>query len=360
MRRIPTRHLRKNSILALDIYDSDGRLLIKKGTKIDNKLIEGLKKFDILYVYIIDEYTNEVIDDIVGSELRLKATMELKRMAAEFYNIELKKRFNTIQNDYIINITSIARDIVDELIKKDEVLIDQIDIRSLVNYNYSHSVNVAIISIILGIELKYDRDVLIKIAVSAMLHDVGKALLPRELLLKTTEKSLEEELLKQHCILGYNYLSKYSNVDEKIKLVVIQHHEKIDGTGYPKKLKGNQIDEFSKIISIANFYDNLMAKMYVLNDNLPNDALEQIMSYVGSAFDFKLVNILFKKVKPFLNGTIVKLNNGDIAIVEGTIKGFPLRPIVRILKSSDEKRKNKYINLVDKLDIAILEVVYYI
>lgn len=360
MRRIPTKYLKEGSIVATDIYDSLGRLLIKSGTEISEKSIKVLNSYHLLSVYIIDEFTQDVIKDVISIELRLKAILALKKMAYEFSMIEEEKRKKTIRENYIIQIKEIVSEIINELSIK-EALIEQIDIRNLENYNYSHSVNVAIIAIILGIELKYDREKLMKLGVSSILHDIGKSFLPKELVFKTTELTPEEEkILESHCELGYEYLSKYGSLDEEICLPVLQHHEKIDGTGYPNKLKECKISELSKIIALADFYDKLMSSGYMLREDLPNNILEQIMSYVGSSFEFSLVKVLFDKVKPFLKGTLLKLSNGDIARVEGTIKGAPLRPFVKIIKSDIAERINKHINLVEKIDISITEIVYYI
>lgn len=361
MRRIPTKHLKVDSVIGTDVYDAKGNVLIKKNTKVNMRMIEGLKKYNIISVYVIDEYSPEMHDDVISAELRLKAVMELKGMCHEFTSIDIKKRQSIIKQDYLKNMTVIMGEIVDELLKKSSLIIEQIDIRSMENYNYSHSVNVAIISIIMGIELKYDRKRLMNIALAALLHDVGKALLPRELLYKQGERTPdEEELLRSHCELGYDYICKFDHLDTEVELAILQHHERVDGSGYPKRLKGDKINELAKIIAIANYYDNFMAKGYMLRENLPHNALEEIMAYVGSSFDYDIVKLFFRKVKPFLKGTMVRLNTGDIAIVKGTIEGAPLRPLVKIIKSDNEERINKVINLVDKLDMTIVELVYYI
>ena len=359
MRRIPTKYLKINSVIATDIYDANFRLLIHKNSKIDVRTIEHLKKFNILSVYIIDEYSPDMIDDIVTPELRLKAVMELKKMSSEFTSIDIKKRYSTVRESYVENMIHIANEMIDELLKKKSLIIQQIDIRNMENYNYSHSVNVAILSIIVGISLKCNREELVKIAVAALLHDIGKALLPKNILYKKERTLKEEKTLKSHCELGYCYLSKYSNIDEDIRLAVLYHHENIDGSGYPKKLKGDQINKIAKIISIANYYDNFMASGYMLGENLPSNVLEKIMAYVGCSFDYDIVKSFYRLVEPFLRGTVVKLNNGEIAIVKGTIEGLPLRPIVQIIKSDNQERVNKCINLADKLNLMIAEIVYY-
>lgn len=356
MRRIPTKCLKKDSVIATDVYDGDFKLLIKKNSKVNEKTIEALKRFNIISVYIIDEYSNEELDEVISIELRLKAAKELKDMAYEFK----QKKMNVVREDYVERIKVTVNEIIDELLDKKKLLLQQIDIRNVENYNFLHSVNVTIMSIVLGIKLNYDREKLEKIGLATMLHDVGKVFVPKELLFKENRTEEEENAVRYHCEAGYNYLSKFKNVDEKIKNVVLQHHELIDGSGYPKRLKGNQIDEFSRIIGVADFYDRVMASGYMLGDNLPSDILEQIMAYSNSTFDFEIVRTFFGIAKPFLEGTIVKLNNGDVAIVKGTIKGMPLRPIVKVIRSDKEERIGGYVDLSMKLDVTIVKILYYI
>lgn len=84
------------------------------------------------------------------------------------------------------------------------------------------------------------------------------------------------------------------------------------------------------------------------------------MAHIGTAFDYKIVEVFYKKAIPFLKGTMLKLSNGDIVLVEGTINGFPLRPIVRVLQSDDNSKINKCINLVDVLNLSIDKIIYYL
>ena len=360
MRRIPTRHLKEGSIIATDIYDSNGKVLIGKNTKVDAKRIEALKRYKILSVYVVDEYSPEIFEDIIGEKLRVNAVMELKSMALEFRKIDFTERGTVVKQEYLRRIVQMLNEITDELLAKKTPIIEQIDIRDMENYRYYHAVNVAVMSIIIGMELGYSRRKLRNLALGALLHDVGKTLLPDELIDKSGGRSLEEETeLKSHCKLGYKYSREFKSLDEEVRLVILDHHENVDGSGYPRGINGDKINELTKIVAILNFYDNFMATGYMLNDSLPSNVLEQIMAYVDLNFDFDIVRVFLRKVKPFIKGTMVKLNTGDIAIVEGTIQGAPLRPLVRVIKSTDLSKINKVINLVDKLDVTIVELVYY-
>ena len=98
MRRIPLRYLQENSITAMDIYNPNGKLLISKGLKIDKDMIELLKKNKILYIYIMDESKQDIIDDVISPELRREAVLELKKMCYEFSNLTSIKRSKEINN----------------------------------------------------------------------------------------------------------------------------------------------------------------------------------------------------------------------------------------------------------------------
>lgn len=361
MRRVPLTFLREGSIIARSIYDKDGRILLAKGTEINKKLIKLLTYHNILSAYIIDKYSPNSSSDIISESLRIKSIIELKNMASNFINDGAKSGYDDVKYNYFNKIKDLVIEIVDELLSKDVLLIEGIDIRNVENYYFSHSVNVAVLSIILGIELEYSKDKLVNLGIAAFLHDIGLVFLPAHVLYKTSNRNSDEEkIFRTHCEKGYSYLCKFEGIDEEVLEPILCHHEKIDGNGYPNKRNNKEISEFSKIISLVDFYDELMSTGIILQENLPHNVLEQIMAYVGSSFKYELVHILYKKTIPFLKGIMIKLNNGDIALVEGTVEGFPLRPIVRILKSKDNTKINKCINLAENLTISIDEIVYYL
>ena len=146
MRRIPLRYLKENSITAIDIYNSSGKLLISKSMKIDKNMMELLHKNKIIYVYIMDESREDIIDDVISPELRREAVLELKKMSYEFSNLTSIKRNKEINNVYIEKILNLVNRIIDELLKKNSLTIEQIDIRDFENQYFQHSVNVAVVS----------------------------------------------------------------------------------------------------------------------------------------------------------------------------------------------------------------------
>jgi HD-GYP domain-containing protein (c-di-GMP phosphodiesterase class II) len=227
------------------------------------------------------------------------------------------------------------------------------------NYTYAHSVNVAVISIILGISLNLSKQKLTYLCIGALVHDIGKSFIPKEILQKPGKLTPEEfEIIKCHSRYGYDFLKNYVDLSSYIKLIVLQHHERFDGLGYPNSIIGNKINYLARIVSIADVYDALTSDRPYKRAMCPSDALEYLMSNAGTLFDYDIINIFCKIVIPFPQGTIVSLSNGDIGIVEETFPNFPLRPIVKILKSKRLNEIGCKINLIDTLSIVISDIKY--
>lgn len=142
----------------------------------------------------------------------------------------------------------------------------------------------------------------------------------------------------------------------KILLNVLQHHERFDGKGYPNTFEGNDISYLARIVTIVDVYDSLTSNRPYKKAMCPSDALEYLMSNASTLFDFDMVSVFCKIIIPYPQGTIVNLSNGDIGIVEKTYPNFPLRPLVKIVKSEISSNIGSKINLINNLSIVISSV----
>ena len=145
---------------------------------------------------------------------------------------------------------------------------------------------------------------------------------------------------------------------EESNVVLLQHHERVDGLGYPVGMEGNKISDFSKIVAIADCYDYLTSDTKSSRAISGGDALEFIMAHADTIFDYKYVKVFSKVIIPYPKGTIVRLSNGDVAIVESTPANYPLRPSVKVIKSKEEYRIGKIIPLLKCISIVISKVEY--
>lgn len=369
MRLVPIESVRPNTVLGKTIYDIDGRLLLREGVVLRENTIAKIKEINILSIYVVDKYSNEKIEDVIKQEIRQKAIITIKEAFSTIGRLNNGDPFRNSENDYtwqeqsyFYNIGKMAENIIEDILNRRDVVLALVDVRSMKNYIYSHSVNVAVISLIMGMALKFSKKKLEVLCIGALIHDIGKSLLPKRLVdteINQEELSEEEkELMRNHPRIGYKYLSATYNINSLSKLIVLQHHERPDGLGYPDGLSSENIIEMSKIVSIADAYDNLSTDHPGKRAMFPSDVLEYLMSNAGTLFDYELISIFCRIIIPYPKGTLVKLSTGEIAKVEETIPNFPLRPIIRILKGPMESRVNERISLLKELHIVITEIIY--
>lgn len=369
MRLVPIECIRENSLLGKNIYTSDGRCLLKAGVVLTDSMLKRIKQLQIFSIYIIDEYSSNEIEDIIKPELRQKSIAIIKETfsdierIASVHNFEKRNinQYTKQEKKYFKSINKIAEDLLDNVLSNKNVLLSLVDIKSMDNYTYSHCVNVAVISIVLGISLNLSKKYLTYLCIGALIHDIGKSFIPNEILQKPGQLTPEEfEIIKTHPKLGYEFLGDFLDLSSHIKVIVLQHHERFDGLGYPSRIIGDEINYLARIVTIADVYDALTSDRPYKRAMCPSDALEYLMSNAGTLFDYDMINVFCKVVIPFPQGTIVSLSNGDIGVVEQTFPNFPLRPIIKIIKSERTNEIGSKVNLIHALSVVISKVQYEI
>lgn len=357
MRIIPIEIAKSGSFLAKTIFDNDGRILLRKGFKLKDNIIIKLKKNGISQIYIKDQYSNIEIDDTIKPALRQKSVTLLKNV---FENIHLIDE-NTTKEKYLKSINSISEDILNDILSNDNILISLIDIKTMDNYTYQHSINVAVMSVIIGVQLGLSTSNLLDLCMGAILHDIGKVFIPNRIIKKPSSLTCTEfNTIKTHCQKGYDYLDKNNIISRKSKEIVLFHHEKFNGTGYPQGLYTTNIPLLARIVAVADVYDALTSDRPYRKPLNPHEALEYILANVTTLFDIEIVTAFSKVIVPYPKGTLVKLSTGDVGVIESTFKDYPLRPIVKILESKNKSRENTTINLITELSIVITGIKYYL
>lgn len=366
MRVVPIECVKDGAYLGKTIFDNDGRVLLRDGVQLNQNLLKKIKRIGIFSIYINDDYSSVEIEDIIKPEIRQKSIKVLKESfsSIEKYNINLnpsksKKDVLKKREEYFNSINQIAEDLLDEILSKKNIMINLVDIKSMDNYTYQHCVNVAVLSLILGVQLQLKKSELMDLCIGSLLHDIGKVFIPKEILNKPdslTEK--EFEIIKEHTTKGYDYLKGSLDMSSPSRIIVLHHHEKVNGSGYPEGRTGERISKLSKIVSIADVYDALTSDRPYRRALSPNEAVEYILGSGQTQFDYKMVKAFAEVIIPYPEGSLVKLSNGDIALVQKLYPNFPLRPEVKILKSEDDSKINAIVELMEVLDIVIKGVAY--
>lgn len=231
---------------ARDIYDERGMLLLSKGQKITAQVKNRLER--------LGKVLPEKSSDSDNIQNVLLATNEKQSTVLTPVTKEFVERMSIHDsrilekpNDILINI------IFESKTKPWWIYVNALS--NYVDWLYTHSIDVAVVSLMMAVELGYSDEELTNLGIGAMLHDVGKLLVPKSIIQKP-EKLTDSEmsLVRQHCELGMSSLESF-NLPKEYMDIVMQHHERLDGSGYPKGLKGDEISRNSRIVMIADVVD---------------------------------------------------------------------------------------------------------
>lgn len=253
-----------NLVLNEDLLDNYGRLLLSKGSRISKDVLDLLHKRDLLKKVSIRNESDscvrvdskhEINKTFVGTIEPYNSEKIIRDLTA-LHTASILKRIPSIN----IELVASASSLVSDLIYLSRSQSWGLPINALANqipWVYSHSVNVAILACSFSFWLKLDSESIKKIALGALLHDVGKVLIPMEIINKLGKLSEDEwRLIKAHPRLGYSILETY-NISEDIFNIVLYHHERIDGKGYPHGLDSSQISLPVQLVTIADNFDGI-------------------------------------------------------------------------------------------------------
>ena len=284
MRRIIPLELVGNDKLDFDLYDEKGEILYRSG---DNLTPELLIKLNYKKVYVKNllsdenlEFENPVIltHNTVISE---KSTKNLVKSAKTIFN----KVFDNEKVETAV--FTEATDVILQEVSKNLEKIDCISqLRIFDEYTFSHTVNVSTYSSAIGITLGLSEKDIKELALGALLHDVGKMLVPLDILNKPAKLDPEEfEIMKSHTLLGYRYIKKNLEVSDDVARVALDHQEKYSGGGYPHGLKGKEINLYAQVASIADVYDALTSNRVYKRAFTSEEAIEIMISEGEKSFN---------------------------------------------------------------------------
>ncbi len=327
MRYVPINCLTPKVVVANSVYDAQGDLLIPQGTALTQTLIEALRRLDFNGIYIEESIGGDEPIGIVSTITRRKAVSAVKRLFG-LVNIDSVTPAQAQQAFEPLGL--LLNDIIDEICHNKNLMINMADIKNFDEYTYNHSVNVAVLAVALGTSFGLSRSELYNLGVGALLHDVGKAFVPMDIINKPANLT-EVELLevRKHPRNGLDYVEKYLDVPYDALSAVIDHHERYDGGGYPAHKRGDAISLYGSIVAVADVFDAIITDKPYRRGYSTQEAVEYIMGGAGSQFDPKVVTTFVKRVSPYPVGGTVRLSNGDIAkVIMCTNRS--LRPVVSV------------------------------
>lgn len=327
------------------VTDRLDRVLVHRGAKLDTFVIEGLSKFGIPGIYILDgaeespeEDPMAKIEASITPVIRNKMAKAREEDPAKVRLTEtVRKRVSTgmqylYNNTESENFTHTSNNITNDLLKaldeNDALAVDISQLRTSDEYTFRHSVDVATIAMVIGKNIGLGMNELHDIGIAGLLHDMGKSKVPPEILNKPAKLTdAEFEIMKQHPVLGYRILQEKKDFKDIISVAVLQHHEKMNGRGYPMGVTADKITPYAKVLSVADVYDALVTNRPYKKSYSQRTAVDILMSMTGD-LDVEVMRTFLRCVILYPVDTIIKLSNGEYAKVVKNNPESALRPTV--------------------------------
>lgn len=336
-RFVSTRSLQNGMKIDQTIKDRTGRTLIAYGTVLDDFMIEALPRLGINGIYVNDgedepeeteipEQTQKLIEKLkVSDRSRVKLTESVKARVVEGVQFLYG---NTESTDFENATSSITNELMKAITDNDAIAIDIDMLKVSDEYTFKHSVDVATMAMIIAKQYGLSKKEIYDIGIAGLLHDIGKSKIPNEVLNKPDRLTDEEfHIMKQHSLLGYDILKEKKDLSKPILMGVLQHHEKINGKGYPLGVAEEKINLYAKIISVADIYDALVTERPYKKAFSKRDAVEMIMSMTAE-LDISIMKSFMDSVILYPVDSIVRLSNGEKAKVVENNANYTMRPKV--------------------------------
>jgi len=346
------------------IKDRLDRTLIARGTILDSYMIGSLLKLGIGGIYVSEGREDplpeakepplppEIQKTIDKARCEDPSKIKLSESLKQRVSTGMQYLYNNTSDDNFASTSArITNDLNKAINDNAAIAVDINALKTSDEYTFKHSVDVATMSMIIAKNMGYSQDDIYSIGVAGLLHDIGKSKVPLEILNKPAKLNDEEfKVMKNHTVFGYEIIKEKENFSQAIAFAVLQHHEKMNGRGYPLGVKADKITDFAKILSVVDVYDALVTERPYKKALSQRTAIEMIMS-MTEELDIKAMKVFFKTVILYPVDTTVELSNGEKAKVVKNNEGSVLRPTVVGVATG------KVYNLADDLSCANILIV---
>jgi HD-GYP domain-containing protein (c-di-GMP phosphodiesterase class II) len=332
-----------------DIKNADDVLLCKADSIVDEHIMELLSNYNGTIKITLTEETqllqlqqkynlsDDVIEHINPDDIADEFSLELPKEVKEEALKGVVNLYNAKDNpEAVADIANeVGTTILDSITSNDSVNINLSKLKVCDDYTYKHSIDVATMAVLVARVLNYGIPFQKEVITAGILHDLGKTVIPEDILNKHGRLTKEEfEYIQRHPVEGYNLVKDCKDISEDTKQGILGHHENMDGTGYPARLSGDEIPIIAKILSVVDVYDALVADRPYRLAMKPADALE-VMFTMSNKFDPVVFKAFLSIIIAYPVGSLVMTSMGDSCIVLKQNEGYPLRPVVKDLNTEE-------------------------
>lgn len=332
MQRISLHNLKPGMVVARNIYSADGQLMLCADVTLTAAYIKRLLQLEIASVYIKHaSFPDLEMPEILREETRVQTTKNIKKV---FENVQICNKLE------LSALQPTIQTIVAEITRNRNAMIHLTDVRLYDDYTFAHSVNVCALATMIAVTRDYTPARLGELALGALLHDIGKTLVPLNILNKPGKLSDDEfMIMRTHSEAGFELLRKSCAEMSVVPMhVAYQHQERYDGKGYPRGLKEGQIHEYARIVAIADVYDALTSDRPYRKAMLPHQAYEILLASSGTHFDSELLQSFLNHVAIYPVGSTVQLNTGEFGVVTSVPSGLPFLPVIQLIADANKQK----------------------
>lgn len=253
----------------------------------------------------------------------------------------------------------VVGEMVDTLLAEKDVLLHLMNAKSGDDSGYYHALNVTMLALMLGREAGLSANEMRALGLGCLLHDMGKERIPSQILLKRTPWTAAERTFYQHHVLyGLEMAAKLPDMPAGALEVIAQHHEMLDGSGFPSKLTANRIGRLGRIVAIANTFDDYCNRINLDESMTPSEALARMFKHERDKFDVALLQHFIRCLGVYPPGSIVQLNNDAIGLVVNVNPGQLLHPTVLLYEASVPKEEALMLDLNEETDLAVVRTLH--
>ena len=324
------------------VVDRMDRILVQRGILLDAVVIQQIRRRGITGVFVLLEVDGAteapvpplIIPDFVKEQIATRRKEDPEKVDL---SAEVKKRIskgieflynNSDSSEFFETSNRITSELLSAIDENNALAVDISMLKTSDEYTFKHSVDVATISMIVDKQQGMNTNQIREIGVAGLLHDIGKTKVPTNILNKPGKLNNQEfEIMKQHSLFGYQMVKDRPDVSEEVSLAILEHHEKINGSGYPMGITLEQICPYARILTVSDIYDALVTERPYKSAYSQRDAVEIIMSMTRE-LDINAMKAFLESMILYPVDSIVELSNGEKARVVKNIPHYILRPTV--------------------------------
>ncbi|MCK8817433.1 HD-GYP domain-containing protein [Natroniella sulfidigena] len=336
--------LSPGAVLAEKVFNFEQEVLLKKGTELTKNHLGLLARYGIDVVYIYHRIQETEAKGWIRKKVNSAIDLPLQKVVVDS---KIDQRVRKLV-DEVVSFAESRRGLLSYLHR----------LKSLENDIVLHSVNVTVFSLIIGCKLGYGEERLKNLALGSFLHDIGKSLVGPQILNQSSKlTSVEFTKVQKHTVYGYRILEEQLNINELAARVAYYHHERGDGSGYPDGIRAKFVDEFSRIVAIADVFDAMTNHRTYRAKIKLREVIEYLYVAISqNKLDQELTKIFLDCLLPYPVGTKVKLSIGCEAIVTKVDRNAKMRPVVELTNLYGLNKKVE-LDLSKQLHICIEEVI---